>query len=387
MSSLGEGGAETIYPIIHPPQVAIVGFGSVVTRPWVVGGAVAPASVMTATLSADHRVSDGHRGSQFLLANRSATARTGEAMSVPSEETLRATILDSLLSVAPDIDAAALDPRLEFREQFDFDSMDYLSLATALHARLGVDVPEVDYPKLGSLDGCVRYVADVLSSEEFAMTLVAHDLFIPIEGAQLRATLTLPDRAEAVILFAHGSGSGRLSPRNARVAHALHERGLGTLLFDLLTSEEAREDEALRSYRFDIELLAERLATATSWLKRQRLAPRTFAYFGASTGAAAALLAAARAPADIAAVASRGGRPDLAGHALASVEAPTLLIVGGARPRRARAQRACARATALRQGAGRRARRDAPVRGTRHARRGRTTRRGLVRPALHGPRG
>jgi acyl carrier protein len=84
-------------------------------------------------------------------------------MSAPNEEALRATILDSLLSVAPDVDAAALDPRLQFRDQFDFDSMDYLSLATALHARLGVDVPEVDYPKLGSLDGCVRYVADALS--------------------------------------------------------------------------------------------------------------------------------------------------------------------------------------------------------------------------------
>jgi putative phosphoribosyl transferase len=160
------------------------------------------------------------------------------------------------------------------------------------------------------------------------MSLVAHNLSIPIDGAQLRATLTLPDRSEAVVLFAHGSGSSRLSPRNARVARALHERGLGTLLFDLLTSEEAHEDEALRSYRFDIELLAERLATATSWLKRQPLAPRTFAYCGASTGAAAALLAASRAPANIAAVASRGGRPDLAGRALASVVAPTLLIVG-----------------------------------------------------------
>ena len=160
------------------------------------------------------------------------------------------------------------------------------------------------------------------------MTLVAHDLIIPIDGAPLRGTLTLPERAEAVILFAHGSGSSRLSPRNVRVAHALHQRGLGTLLFDLLTSEEAREDDALRSYRFDIELLAERLEAATSWLRRQRFAPRTLAYFGASTGAAAALVAAARAPADIAAVASRGGRPDLAGRALASVEAPTLLIVG-----------------------------------------------------------
>ena len=114
------------------------------------------------------------------------------------------------------------------------------------------------------------------------MTLVSHDLSIPIDGAHLRGTLALPERAEAVILFAHGSGSSRLSPRNARVAHALHQRGLGTLLFDLLTSEEAREDDVLRSYRFDIELLAERLEAATSWLRRQRLAPRTLAYFGAA---------------------------------------------------------------------------------------------------------
>jgi dienelactone hydrolase len=160
------------------------------------------------------------------------------------------------------------------------------------------------------------------------MTLVANDLFIPIDGARLRATLTLPDRSEAVILFAHGSGSSRLSPRNARVALALAKRGLGTLLFDLLTSEEAREDNALRGYRFDIELLAERLATATSWLKRQRLAPKRLAYFGTSTGAAAALVAAARAPTDIAAVVTRSGRPDLAGPALSGVEAPTLLVVG-----------------------------------------------------------
>jgi len=83
-------------------------------------------------------------------------------MTEPSDAELRATILDALLSVAPDVDATTLDPRREFREQFDFDSMDYLSFATALHARLGVDVPEVDYPRLGSLDGCVRYVAAAL---------------------------------------------------------------------------------------------------------------------------------------------------------------------------------------------------------------------------------
>jgi putative phosphoribosyl transferase len=129
-----------------------------------------------------------------------------------------------------------------------------------------------------------------------------------------------------MVLFAHGSGSGRSSPRNLFVAAALHGAGLGTLLFDLLTPDE----EADRSNVFDIGLLAARLAAATGWLRTQPgMAGISFGYFGASTGAAAALRAAADPGNDIAAVVSRGGRPDLAGPQLGSVRAATLLIVGG----------------------------------------------------------
>jgi dienelactone hydrolase len=134
----------------------------------------------------------------------------------------------------------------------------------------------------------------------------------------------LPDGADAVVVFAHGSGSSRVSPRNRRVAEALGERGLGTLLFDLLSEEEAR-DRA-----FDIPLLAERLLAATRWLaERTETRGLQIGYFGASTGAAAALIAAARTAHDVGAVVSRGGRPDLARSELAYVRAPTLLIVGG----------------------------------------------------------
>lgn len=144
--------------------------------------------------------------------------------------------------------------------------------------------------------------------------------------AALPGTITLPPWARGIVLFAHGSGSSRLSPRNQQVARALNEAGLGTLLFDLLT-----EDEALdRSHVFDIPLLARRLATATRWLREQRpYAHLKVGYFGASTGAAAALVAAAEPGAQISAVVSRGGRPDLARSCLARVSAPTLLIVGG----------------------------------------------------------
>jgi putative phosphoribosyl transferase len=128
------------------------------------------------------------------------------------------------------------------------------------------------------------------------------------------------------VVFAHGSGSSHHSPRNRQVAGALNEAGLGTLLFDLLTPIEALD----RALVFDIVLLAERLAAATAWLRVQPEAEHTrVGYFGASTGAAAALVAAAHPDADIAAVVSRGGRPDLAGVSLAKVRAPTLLIVGG----------------------------------------------------------
>ena len=140
----------------------------------------------------------------------------------------------------------------------------------------------------------------------------------------LEATLALPADARAVVAFAHGSGSSRRSPRNRRVADAIRGRGLGTLLFDLLTDAEADE------HVFDVPLLAERLLEATRWLAGQ---PETcglrVGYFGASTGAAAALVAAAEDGRGVGAVVSRGGRPDLARSALARVRAPTLLIVGG----------------------------------------------------------
>ncbi|MCP3819409.1 phosphoribosyltransferase [Streptomyces sp. A3M-1-3] len=140
---------------------------------------------------------------------------------------------------------------------------------------------------------------------------------------RLAGDLTLPEGAAAVVMFAHGSGSSRHSPRNRLVAAALNRAGLGTLLFDLLTTAE----EADRANVFDIETLAGRLADATTWLRRRASLP--IGYFGASTGAAAALRAAAAPDADIGAVVSRGGRPDLAGPRLADVRAPTLLIVGG----------------------------------------------------------
>jgi putative phosphoribosyl transferase len=143
---------------------------------------------------------------------------------------------------------------------------------------------------------------------------------------RLQGILGLPASMTGVILFAHGSGSGRLSPRNAFVAHTLQEGGLATLLLDLLEEEEAED----RRKVFDIDLLADRLLAATEWLA-QEPATQGFqvGYFGASTGAGAALQAAGRAPESVAAVVSRGGRPDLAMPYLPQVKAPTLLIVGG----------------------------------------------------------
>ena len=146
----------------------------------------------------------------------------------------------------------------------------------------------------------------------------------------LAGNLVVPEDASGVVLFAHGSGSSRLSPRNRAVARDLSERGLATLLVDLLTSEEESIDAETAHLRFDIGLLANRLAGAKEWLKEQ---PETrdleIGYFGASTGAAAALVAAALHPKSIGAIVSRGGRPDLAGDLLPRVQAPTLLIVGG----------------------------------------------------------
>jgi dienelactone hydrolase len=158
--------------------------------------------------------------------------------------------------------------------------------------------------------------------------IVARELEIPAREVALRGDLDVPERAGGVVIFAHGSGSSRQSPRNARVARALREHGLGTLLFDLLTADEENADAYSRRYRFDIPLLAERLVAVTLWLTRYPGVPVSFGYFGASTGAAAALVAAAQIPNAVDAVVSRGGRPDLAGGALEHVRAPTLLIVG-----------------------------------------------------------
>ena len=150
---------------------------------------------------------------------------------------------------------------------------------------------------------------------------------IPVGRLQLSGHLAIPARHHGLVVFAHGSGSSRTSPRNRYVAAVLNESGLGTLLFDLLTLEE----ELDRGYVFDIGLLAERLAGATTWLQAQVEAKgHSIGYFGASTGAAAALTAAAEPGSQVAAVVSRGGRPDLAGRRLEAVRAPTLLIVGGA---------------------------------------------------------
>jgi predicted alpha/beta-hydrolase family hydrolase len=151
------------------------------------------------------------------------------------------------------------------------------------------------------------------------------DVIIPVGRIRLEGTLGIPDAAEGLVLFAHGSGSSRGSPRNTRVAAALREAGIGTLLFDLLTLEEAED----RSNVFDIELLARRLHAAAEWSRTQKeSAHLRIGYFGASTGAAAALIAAAG-DAEIGAVVSRGGRPDMAAQFLSKVKAPTLLIVGG----------------------------------------------------------
>lgn len=156
------------------------------------------------------------------------------------------------------------------------------------------------------------------------------EVVIDVNGAKLAGSLTLPEGARGLVLFAHGSGSSRHSPRNRYVAEVLQSRGLATLLFDLLTRAEESIDELTGEFRFDIPLLARRLVGATRWTKgAEDLRELKIGYFGASTGAGAALVAAAEVPEVVLAIVSRGGRPDLAGSALGKVRAPTLLIVGG----------------------------------------------------------
>ncbi|AIC20129.1 MULTISPECIES: dienelactone hydrolase family protein [Pseudomonas] len=156
---------------------------------------------------------------------------------------------------------------------------------------------------------------------------------LDLEGIELSADLRLPPGARALVVFAHGSGSGRSSPRNRYVAESLARRGLGSLLFDLLTETEQRLDNRTRELRFDIALLARRLTEVLDWIDRDlELQSLRVGLFGASTGAAAALLAAAARPDVVHAVVSRGGRTDLAGPALSRVKAPTLQIVGAQDP-------------------------------------------------------
>jgi putative phosphoribosyl transferase len=153
---------------------------------------------------------------------------------------------------------------------------------------------------------------------------------IPAGGVTLDADLRAPADARGLVVFAHGSGSSRFSSRNRAVAHSLEDRGLATLLMDLLTHDEEAVDMRTRQHRFDIQLLASRVVAATDWLQmREDVGRLPLGYFGASTGAAAALIAAAERPDIAGAVVSRGGRPDLAGAALRGVRAPTLMIVGG----------------------------------------------------------
>ncbi|PYL00711.1 MAG: hydrolase [Verrucomicrobia bacterium] len=148
--------------------------------------------------------------------------------------------------------------------------------------------------------------------------------------ATLEGSLSIPEDASRLVLFVHGSGSSRRSPRNRLVAQKLNDAGLATLLFDLLTRSEEAVDLRTAQHRFDISLLAERLVHATKWARENTITRNLrIGYFGASTGGAAALVAAAELPQDVGAIVSRGGRPDLAGGALPRVRAPTLLVVGG----------------------------------------------------------
>lgn len=167
-------------------------------------------------------------------------------------------------------------------------------------------------------------------SELSSKSKSSSEIQIPTDSITLEGNLTIPEGAKGIVIFAHGSGSSRFSPRNRYVAQELQKEGLGTLLFDLLTAEEERIDMITAQLRFDIDLLADRLVSVTNWLLTNPETKKlSVGYFGASTGAAAALIAAKEHANIIKAVVSRGGRPDLAEKALPDVKAPTLLIVGG----------------------------------------------------------
>ena len=205
--------------------------------------------------------------------------------------------------------------------------------------RLGPEVDELvcltEPPDLGAIGFWYRNFEQTSDEEVIGLLERARReggeraVGIPAGPVELAGNLCVPEEAGGVVLFAHGSGSGRHSPRNRHVARVLGEAGLATLLIDLLTPDEEEADRESGHLRFDVGLLARRLAGATHWLRQY---PDTrdlpVGYFGASTGAGAALIAAAERPREVGAVVSRGGRPDLAGDTLPLVEAPTLLIVG-----------------------------------------------------------
>jgi putative phosphoribosyl transferase len=159
--------------------------------------------------------------------------------------------------------------------------------------------------------------------------LFENEVAIKLGDCVLMGNLFVPEQSKKIVIFAHGSGSSRFSPRNHYVAQALNKQGFSTLLFDLLTNEEESIDEYSREFRFNINLLADRLVAVTKWVTRKIGPDVNIGYFGSSTGAAAALVAGAKCTDVVKAIVSRGGRPDLAGQSLAIVQAPTLLIVGG----------------------------------------------------------
>lgn len=177
------------------------------------------------------------------------------------------------------------------------------------------------------LDGIVGFAQ---TSTRHGHDTEVHPVLVSADSVKLHGDLTIPENAQGIVLFAHGSGSSRHSPRNKYVAQVLQKNGLATLLIDLLTEEEEKIDDYTAHLRFDIDLLAKRLSSATNWLiKNPDIKNLSVGYFGASTGAAAALVASVDHQDVIKAIVSRGGRPDLAGSSLPNVKAPTLLIVGG----------------------------------------------------------
>lgn len=170
---------------------------------------------------------------------------------------------------------------------------------------------------------------EIQRARQTSASVLSEAIQIRAGKALLEGDLAIPNNAAGLVIFAHGSGSSRHSPRNIQVAEALQGRGLGTLLFDLLTHEEEHYDINSGRYRFDIPLLGRRLVDVADFMKVNQAKKLNIGYFGASTGAAAALFAAAERPEPVKAIVSRGGRPDLAGSDLPKVAAPTLLIVGG----------------------------------------------------------